>query len=98
MTHLEGLRGIAIILVVLFHFNADFCCNGYVGVDLFLVMSGYLLAMSLEKRGANLRLGDFIKGKVLRLYPPMLACILFVLAIGAWVLAPMRGRKRPRYR
>lgn len=88
MTHLEGLRGIAIILVVLFHLNANFCCNGYVGVDLFLIMSGYLLAMSLEKRGANLRLGDFIKGKVLRLYPPMLACILFVLVIGAWVLAP----------
>ncbi|VDL68387.1 unnamed protein product [Nippostrongylus brasiliensis] len=42
---LQGLRGIAISAVVLFHFFPDFFPNGYIGVDQFFVLSGFLMTM-----------------------------------------------------
>ena len=41
--HIQGLRGIAIILVFLYHYVPNICPNGYIGVDLFFVISGYFL-------------------------------------------------------
>lgn len=59
LTHLAGLRGIAILLVVLFHLNGDVFHEGYLGVDVFLIISGYLLiAAWLRKKDASL-FGDF---------------------------------------
>ncbi|KHJ97128.1 hypothetical protein OESDEN_02905 [Oesophagostomum dentatum] len=46
---IQGLRGWAIIAVVLFHFFPDYFPNGYIGVDVFFVISGYLIAMVLRK-------------------------------------------------
>ncbi|CAP25457.2 Protein CBG04822 [Caenorhabditis briggsae] len=46
---LQGIRGIAIISVVGFHFFPEYCPNGYLGVDQFFVLSGYLMCMLLQK-------------------------------------------------
>lgn len=53
LTHLAGLRGIAILLVVLFHLNGDVFHEGYLGVDVFLVISGYLLIAAWLRKGCE---------------------------------------------
>ena len=47
---LDGVRGIAVVLVVLFHFLPNAFPFGYVGVDLFFVLSGYLITQVILKK------------------------------------------------
>ena len=49
LIHLQGLRALAIVFVVLFHFFPRFFPNGYLGVDQFFLLSGYLMTMMLER-------------------------------------------------
>ncbi|CAJ0605615.1 unnamed protein product [Cylicocyclus nassatus] len=46
---IQGIRGWAIALVVTFHFFPAYCPNGYVGVDMFFVVSGFLMAMIITR-------------------------------------------------
>ncbi|EPB72632.1 hypothetical protein ANCCEY_08277 [Ancylostoma ceylanicum] len=46
---IQGLRGWAISMVLLFHFFPSYFPNGYIGVDIFFVISGFLIAMILSK-------------------------------------------------
>ncbi|VDO71673.1 unnamed protein product [Heligmosomoides polygyrus] len=55
---IQGLRGWAIILVILFHFYPEYFPNGYLGVDVFLVLSGFLVTMIL-RRSETLNLNTF---------------------------------------
>ncbi|MGN0868151.1 MAG: acyltransferase family protein [Akkermansia sp.] len=75
--HIAVLRGVAILLVVLFHMNPAWCPQGYFGVDLFLVISGYLLIGRYLRAEEPFALGRFVAGRVRRLLPPvLLACAL----------------------
>ncbi|MBN9200613.1 MAG: hypothetical protein ABS61_09225 [Microbacterium sp. SCN 70-18] len=86
---IDGLRGIALTLVVLFHLFGNGCVSG--GVDVFLVVSGFLLALSL---GRALRSGAPIAvtrrwGRMFaRLAPPAAVVLLFVVLISVFVLPP----------
>ncbi|MGN0837138.1 MAG: acyltransferase family protein, partial [Akkermansia sp.] len=76
--HIAVLRGVAILLVVLFHMNSAWCPQGYFGVDLFLVISGYLLIGRQLRAEEPFALGRFVAGRVRRLFEPMLlVCMLF---------------------
>ena len=46
---IQGMRGIAVILVLLFHFNNNLFYIGHVGVDIFFVISGYLITSLILK-------------------------------------------------
>ena len=90
MPYLDGLRGLAILIVVLFHayvrwssilpFGASFedvaiISNGFLGVQLFFMISGFVIFMSLD-RSADLL--DFAWRRWLRLFPAMLLCSLVI--------------------
>ena len=85
LTHLAGLRGIAILGVVLFHLNGDIFHEGYLGVDVFLVISGYLLIAAWLKKGCE-PFWDFICKKVVRIIPPLAVLVIPVLVAAAFVV------------
>lgn len=92
---IEGLRGIAILVVVLFHLGVPGFSGGFIGVDVFFVLSGYLisgiLAAEIEATG-RLDLVRFYARRARRLLPAALLVIV-VTIIGAWfVYAPSEQR------
>ena len=80
--HIAGLRGLAIILIFLFHLNATSFPHGYYGVDVFLTITGYLLFLSFARNEYKLDIKEFVTKKLLRIFPPMI-----ILVIGAFLAA-----------
>ncbi len=84
LPHINGLRALAIIGVLFYHLSASYCPAGYFGVDLFLVISGFLLFRSLLKPGAelNFQYGSYLLKKAWRILPSW-----FVVALASCVVA-----------
>jgi peptidoglycan/LPS O-acetylase OafA/YrhL len=81
----EGLRGVAILLVVLYHAHLSFMHGGFVGVDVFFVISGYLITGLLVReveRSGSISFKGFYARRVRRLLPA-LAVTLAVTVVGA---------------
>lgn len=76
---IDGLRAVAVISVIVNHFNRDLLPSGYLGVDMFFVISGYVITASLYKTSAK-SFVDFILGfyarQVKRLVPALVLCVL----------------------
>jgi peptidoglycan/LPS O-acetylase OafA/YrhL len=89
---IEGLRGIAVLLVVLYHAGIPFVPGGYIGVDVFFVLSGYLITGLLidefEKTG-RLDLLGFYARRARRLLPASCVMLLVVALVGTLVLSPL---------
>ena len=58
---IDGLRAVAVIAVIINHFNKDILPSGYLGVDIFFVISGYVITSSLTRR-IKINFWDFISG------------------------------------
>jgi peptidoglycan/LPS O-acetylase OafA/YrhL len=87
---LDGLRGLAIIGVLLFHADGTIK-GGYLGVDLFFVLSGYLITSLLLAEHAltgSIALGPFWIRRARRLLPALLGMMLFVAIHALFVAAP----------
>ena len=88
ITQIQGLRALAAILVTVFH--ARLVPGGFIGVDIFYVISGYLITglilREIEKTG-TLDLRSFYQRRIKRLLPTSVF-VLFVTAIFAWILFP----------
>jgi peptidoglycan/LPS O-acetylase OafA/YrhL len=88
ITQIQGLRALAAILVTVFH--ARLIPGGFIGVDIFYVISGYLITglilREIEKTG-TLDLRSFYQRRIKRLLPTSVF-VLFVTAIFAWILFP----------
>lgn len=89
LPHLDGLRGVAVLAVILFHFDVPFFRGGYVGVDIFLSMSGFLITTILLRSGASnhLDLRDFYLRRFFRLYPASTVTLL-VSIIFSFIIFP----------
>ena len=85
---LDLLKGLAIIAVVLYH--AGWCKSGYLGVDLFLVLNGYLVVPKVmnEIEEGRFRYFSFLEKKIFRLLPLVLLVSGLSLAIGYWGMLP----------
>lgn len=81
--YIQGFRGLAIILIILFHLCPNFCPNGFFGVDAFLVLSGYFLIGMQLKTDAPFSLREFALKKGIRLFPPMLIVCLITIGIAS---------------
>lgn len=97
---LDLLKGLAIISVVLYHFfsllNADYITNvhlfdgGFLGVDVFFVISGFLVAKGLNSQFAQgtFSLIEFYKKRIARILPPFLVVCIFSLVLGYFLVFP----------
>jgi peptidoglycan/LPS O-acetylase OafA/YrhL len=93
---LDGLRGLAVLAVMFYHFghvtrvsssaiDAGYffiCMAGWVGVDLFFVLSGFLITrILLENKGSATYFGTFYKRRILRIFPLYYAYLAFIFLI-----------------
>ena len=71
---IDGLRALAVVAVIINHFNKDWLPSGYLGVDIFFVISGYVITSSLSGRKSK-DLADFIlsfyERRIKRLVPAL---------------------------
>lgn len=95
---LDGLRAFAVLSVIAYHFSFSWARGGFLGVDIFFVLSGYLITSTLLPAQGNqltLNLSKFWLGRIRRLLP---ASFVMIVAIFVWVtlfnkelLATVRG-------
>jgi peptidoglycan/LPS O-acetylase OafA/YrhL len=85
---IEGLRGVAVLLVVLYHSGVTFLPGGYVGVDTFFVISGFLITLHLIDPSKRLSLRQFYARRIRRLLPSALL-VLLVTLIAARIWGPI---------
>src|SRR3954471_13380248 len=89
---LEGLRGVAILLVVLFHAGVSPLQGGFVGVDVFFVLSGFFITGLLlreQEQSGDIDLTAFYGRRALRLLPPLLLVVLVTLCAVMTLYAPI---------
>ncbi len=91
---IDGLRAIAVIAVMLYHLGFNWIPGGFLGVDLFFVISGYVITRLLLdsiQRSGGLDLRGFYAGRVRRLLPPLLfMLVITAIFIGVWAPDSMR--------
>lgn len=87
---LDGLRGLAVLAVVIYHFFGDILPGGYLGVDMFFVLSGFLIT-SLLVREFNVTGRISLKGFWLRRFRRILPAALIVLSICTAIVALIGG-------
>jgi len=93
--HIQGLRAIAVLLVVVFHIWPGRLTGGYIGVDVFFVISGFLITGQLVREIAatgRVRLGTFWAKRARRLLP---AAILVIIVSAVLCLTLMPGSSMP---
>ncbi len=84
---IDGLRAVAVLAVIGFHFFPQWFPAGFVGVDIFFVISGYLISGIIVERAQSGRfsLPDFYARRIRRIFPALVVVMLTVGAIG-WPL------------
>ena len=86
---IEGLRGIAVLAVLGFHAAVPRLTGGYVGVDVFFVISGFLITGLLLSR--NIGLFDFAARRARRILPAAAVVLVATAVAGGLLLDPLRG-------
>lgn len=87
---IDGLRALAVSAVVLFHAGLTPLSGGFVGVDIFFVISGYLITLIILKdcQAERFSMIKFWERRVRRIIPALLAVILFCLSVGWFLFMP----------
>ncbi|TFW30676.1 acyltransferase family protein [Massilia horti] len=92
---IDGLRAIAVLSVVLFHINKHLIPGGFVGVDIFFVISGYLISLGIlqELERDCFSIADFYRRRIKRIAPPMLVVVLLTMAAAQFVMIPEDAKR-----
>ncbi len=87
LTGINSIRFFAIFLIFIYHLFRSFLPGGFIAVDIFFVISGFLITSKLirESEKGKINYGRFLANRFLRIYPPLLACVLLTLALTLFV-------------
>ncbi len=87
---IDGLRAVAVLAIVLFHIDVSWVPGGFAGVDIFFVISGFLITSNIKTSVASgqFNLADFYVRRVKRLAPALFVMILLTLMAGHFILTP----------
>ena len=89
---IQGLRAIAVLLVVVYHSGLDFLPGGFIGVDVFFVISGYLIAGALTREithSGSIDLFNFYARRARRLLPAAVLVILITIIVWRFIYSPL---------
>ncbi len=78
LPYIDGLRALAVTLVFIFHLNHEWLPGGYIGVDVFFVISGFVISLSLYKefsKTGTINIGQFYLRRIKRLYPALVTMV-----------------------
>ncbi len=87
----EGLRGIAVLSVLLFHINKSFLPGGYLGVDIFFVISGFLITsicLSEFATTGTVSISEFYRKRIKRIIPLFCLVVFVTLVVGYLLFLP----------
>jgi peptidoglycan/LPS O-acetylase OafA/YrhL len=87
---IDGLRAIAVLAVLFYHTGSDFVNGGYVGVDIFFVISGYLITTIIVREIANgeFSIIRFYERRFRRILPALFVVVVAALVAGSLLLSP----------
>jgi len=88
---IDGLRAIAVLSVIIFHLQASWMPGGFLGVDLFFIISGYVVSRAASQiSAASLQpfLLDFYARRMARIIPPLLACLVATFVFTVLFIPP----------
>jgi len=89
----EGLRAVAVSMVLLYHLGVGWATGGFAGVDVFFVISGFLITGQLVKeveRTGTIALADFYSRRAKRLFPAAALVLLATVGLTLFTLPPTR--------
>jgi peptidoglycan/LPS O-acetylase OafA/YrhL len=92
---IDGLRAVAVLLVVFFHAFPEYLTGGFIGVDVFFVISGFLISGIIFRkiRAGNFSFWDFYARRVRRIFPALIFLFVPLLIAGAFLLTPAEYRE-----
>lgn len=88
---IDGLRAIAVLSVLLFHLDIELFSGGFVGVDVFFVISGYLITRIIHNdlQADRFSLLTFYERRVRRIFPALFTMLAVTMALAWWLLLPI---------
>jgi peptidoglycan/LPS O-acetylase OafA/YrhL len=94
---IQGLRAISIVLVVLCHAGVPWFQGGFIGVDLFFVISGYLITGLLlreQRASGHIAYAQFISRRLKRLLPSLITMVLVTTVVASLLLSPYEAHEQ----
>lgn len=87
---IDGLRALAVLAVILFHGFPKVFPGGFIGVDVFFVISGYLITQIIVNQAASHQFSflDFYSRRIRRIFPVLILVFIAVYALGWFVMLP----------
>lgn len=87
---IDGLRAVAVLLVTIFHINPALIPGGFIGVDLFFVISGFVITQGILKNGLSTEKDflEFYRRRIRRITPVMLFVTTATLLAGVFIITP----------
>jgi len=87
---IDGLRAIAVLAVLIFHINPAYLPGGFIGVDIFFVISGFLIMGIIRKQVQEdtFSYSEFYARRIKRLLPLFFSVVIFCLIVGYFLLLP----------
>ncbi|WP_161597767.1 acyltransferase family protein [Fluviispira multicolorata] len=84
---IDGLRAVAVILVVVFHASPMWCKGGFIGVDIFFVISGYLISSIIlnDLKHNKFSFSGFYERRIKRIFPALILVVSLTVFLG-WIL------------
>ena len=84
---INALRAVGVLAVMLYHFSLFKTAGGFIGVDVFFVISGFLMTKLIVDKGENFSLWEFYAARARRIIPALLV-LCAVLALSGWFFLP----------
>ncbi len=87
---IDGLRALAVLAVILYHLDFSFVPGGFVGVDIFFVISGFLITGSIRSdiKNGNFTIPNFYRRRVRRIIPALFFVVMALIPFAYYLLLP----------